>query len=159
MVSFVAFSVLALLFSTSSDLLSSVFIFGGSVLEVSLSAFCLVWDSGFKGGGTGAEIGVVVVATGLICLVSGICPATGMVAALITCLFVSEVGPMILDTALTPSPGSNLSMTAGADLCLLLARLVIPTVEADGEMDLAVHTGCFRNSRCFNLSKPSKILC
>jgi hypothetical protein len=32
---------------------------------------------------------------------------------------------------------------------LLLARLVIPTVDADGEMVLAVHIGYFKNSRCF----------
>jgi hypothetical protein len=153
---FIAFSVLALIFSTSAGLLSSVFIFGGSVLEVSLSTFCLVWGSALEGCGTGAEMGAV--AAGLVCFTSGRCPATtGMVADLTACLLVSTVDPV--DAALPPSAGSNLSMTAGADLCLLLARLVIPTVEADGEMDLAVHTGCFKNSRCFNLSKPSKIFC
>ncbi|PNF28502.1 hypothetical protein B7P43_G14786 [Cryptotermes secundus] len=155
---FVAFSVLALIFSMSRDLLSSVFIFGGSVLEVSLSIFCLVWGSALEGCGTGAEMGAAV-AAGLICFASGMCPATGMVAVLTASLFVSIVDRMVLDAVLTPSPGNSLSMTAGADLCLLLARLVIPTVEADGEADLAVHTGCFKNSRCFNLSKPSNILC
>ena len=31
--------------------------------------------------------------------------------------------------------------------------------DADGERLFAEQTGCFRNSKCFNRSKPSKILC
>jgi hypothetical protein len=62
---FVALSVLALIFSMSRGLEASVFIFGGSVLEVSFSAFCLAWGSALEGSGTGAEMGAVV-AAGLI---------------------------------------------------------------------------------------------
>jgi hypothetical protein len=59
---FVAFSVLALIFSMSIGLVTSVFCFDGSVLEVSFSAFCLVWGSALEGSGTGAEMGAAVAA-------------------------------------------------------------------------------------------------